>query len=67
VLNLTWNEIVFGGFLFLLVFFVGYLPRLGDAIGDFLHGYRTAGVNDKPRPVDAGVMGKAEDKQDPTR
>ena len=61
MLNLTWNEIAFVLFLFLLVWLAGRLPRLGDALGDFLHGYRTAGgkapsaasesaEGDRPRP-----------------
>jgi len=43
VLNLTWNEIAFVAFLFLIVVVAGYLPRVANALGDFLHGYRTAG------------------------
>lgn len=42
MLDLTWNEIGFVAFLFVLVWFVGYLPALGNAIGDFLFGYRSA-------------------------
>jgi len=41
VLGLTWNEIGFVAFLFVLVSVAGYLPGLGNAIGDFLHGYRS--------------------------
>jgi Sec-independent protein translocase protein TatA len=41
VLGLTWNEIGFVAFLFVLVWAVGYLPGLGNAIGDFLYGFRS--------------------------
>jgi hypothetical protein len=42
VLGLTWNEIGFVAFLFVLVSASGYLPGLGNAIVDFLWGYRSA-------------------------
>ena len=41
MLNLTWSEIGFSAFLFLIVYFVGYLPRIGDFIGDVVHGFRS--------------------------
>lgn len=66
MLNLGWNEIAFVGFLFLLVTFVGYLPRLGDAIGDFLHGYRTAGGGGQGESAPPDAKDKAEGKRDPT-
>lgn len=63
MLNLGWNEIAFVGFLFLLVFFVGYLSRLGDAIGDFLHGYRAAA---RPaEPAHPETKDKPASKSDP--
>jgi hypothetical protein len=43
VLNLTWNEVWFVAFLFLLVWVVGYLPRLGNLLGDLWYGYKNAG------------------------
>jgi Sec-independent protein translocase protein TatA len=65
VLNLGWNEIAFVGFLFLLVFFVGYLSRLGDAIGDFLHGYRAAAGGRPAEPAQPETKDKAGSKRDP--
>lgn len=47
MLGLTWNEIGFVAFLFMVVWAVGYLPGLGNAIGDFLFGYRSAAGKNK--------------------
>jgi Sec-independent protein translocase protein TatA len=44
VFGLTWSEIGLVAFLFLLVFSVGYLPSIGNLLGDIIHGYR-AGSN----------------------
>lgn len=38
--DLTWPEAGFTLLLFLLVTVTGWLPRLGNALGDFLYGLR---------------------------
>jgi Sec-independent protein translocase protein TatA len=43
VLNLTPGEIGLAVFLFLLIFGVGYLPRIADRIGDWTHAKRRGG------------------------
>jgi Sec-independent protein translocase protein TatA len=53
---------VFVAFLFLLVWVAGYLPRLGDAMGDFLYGYRSAsGKPASPSPKSAQVDRPSQD------
>ena len=49
VLGLTWSELGLVTLLFLLVSVVGYLPALGNLIGDIVHGYQR-GDGSSPGP-----------------